>query len=219
MLMRMSIRDDRRLKALTAVAVVSLMALLVLAAVFITNANSTKADAPGFVEATVYPGDTPVAAPRMRLEDAATGKPFDTASLRGRGYMVTFLYTHCPDVCPLIGAELQAALRELGKEAKKVAVVAVSVDPRGDTRAAVRSWLKVHREPANFHYLIGSEKELEPYWDAWHVGPQIAGDPNSAHTAAIYLISRQARIAAIVDAGTQVPSSNLAQNFKALMGT
>ncbi len=219
MLMAMSIRDDRRLKALTAIAVVSLVALLVLAAVFIANAKSTKADAPGFVEATVYPGGTSVAAPRMQLEDAATGKPFDTASLKGRPYMVTFLYTHCPTVCPLIGSELQAALRELGKEAKKVDVVALSVDPRGDTRAAVQAWLKVHREPANFHYLIGSEKELEPYWGAWHVGPQIAGDPNSSHSAAIYLITRKATIAGIVDAGSQVPSSNLAQNFRALMGT
>ncbi len=143
--------------------------------------------------ATVYPGGA-VPPPTMKLEDAASGKPFDTSS-HGRPYMVTFLYTHCPDVCPLIGAELQAALRELGKEAKKTDVVALSVDPRGDTRSAVQSWLKVHREPANFHYLIGSEEELQPYWDAWHVGPQIAGDPDSSHTAVIYLITRKAMIA------------------------
>lgn len=214
----MSIRDDRRLKALTAIAVVSLVALLVLAAVFIASAKSTKADAPGFVDATVYPGGA-VAAPPMRLEDAATGKPFDTTTLDGRPYMVTFLYTHCPDVCPLIGSELQRALTELGRAAKKVDVVALSVDPRGDTRSAVQAWLKVHHEPANFHYLIGSEAELEPYWEAWHVGPQIAGDPDSSHTAAIYLITRRAEIAGIVDAGTQVPSSDLAQNFRTLIGT
>ncbi|HVV91722.1 MAG TPA: SCO family protein [Solirubrobacterales bacterium] len=214
----MSIRDDRRLKALTAIAVVSLLALLVLAAVFIATAKSTHADAPGFVDATVYPGGT-VAAPRMKLEDAASGEPFDTASLKGRPYMVTFLYTHCPTVCPLIGAELQAALAELGKEAKGVDVVALSVDPRGDTRSAVRAWLKVHREPANFHYLIGSEAELRPYWNAWHVGPQIAGDPDSSHTAAIYLVDRRAMIRGIVDGGTQVPSSDLAQDFRTLIAT
>lgn len=212
----MSIRDDRRLKALTAIAVVSLVALLVLAAVFIANAKPTKADAPGFVDATVYPGGA-VAAPQMRLEDAASGKTFNTESLTGRPYMVTFLYTHCPTICPLIGAEMQAALGELGKEAKKVDVVALSVDPVGDTRAAVQDWLKVHHEPANFHYLIGDEKELRPYWEAWHVGPQIQGDPDSSHTAAIYLITRKAMIAGIVDAGTQVPSSDLVQNFRTLI--
>lgn len=216
--MRMSIRDDRRLKALTAIAVVSLLALLVLAAVFIANAKSTKADAPGYVDATLYPGGA-IAAPAMRLEDGATGKPFDTASLKGRPYMVTFLYTHCPTICPLIGAELQAALTELGEAAKKVDVVALSVDPVGDTASTVRAWLKVHHEPSNFHYLIGSEAELRPYWEAWHVGPQIQGDPDSSHTAAIYLITRKAMIAGIVDAGTQVPSSELAQDFRTLIKT
>ena len=89
----MSIRDDRRLAALTAIAVVSLLALLVLAAVFIANAKSTKADAPGLRAATEYPGGS-VPAPTMRLEDAASGRMFDTASLKGRPYMVTFLYTY-----------------------------------------------------------------------------------------------------------------------------
>ncbi|OJU81947.1 MAG: hypothetical protein BGO11_19050, partial [Solirubrobacterales bacterium 70-9] len=178
----MPIRDDRRLRALTVIAVVSLLALLVLAAVFILTSNSTKADAPGLRAATEYPGGS-VPAPTMRLEDAVSGKPFDTASLDGRPYMVTFLYTHCPDVCPLIGAELSTAFRELGAQAKNVDVVALSVDPRGDTRSAVQAWLKLHREPADFHYLIGSEEELQPYWEAWHVGPQIAGDPDSSHTA------------------------------------
>lgn len=213
----MSIRDDRRLQALTAIAVISLLALLVLAAVFIATAKPTHADAPAFADATAYPGG--VTAPRMKLEDASAGRPFDTASLRGRPYMVTFLYTHCPDVCPLIGAELRAALGELGRQAKRTAVVALSVDPRGDTPSAVRAWLEVHREPANFHYLIGSEAELRPYWDAWHVGPQIAGDPDSSHTAAIYLVDRRAKIRAIVDAGTQVPSADLARDFRTLLGT
>ena len=107
--------------------------------------------------------------------------------------MVTFLYTHCPTVCPLIGAEMHAALDELGPLEKNVDVVALSVDPVGDTRSTVQAWLKVHQEPANFHYLIGSEAELKPYWEAWHVGPQIQGDPDSSHTAAIYLITREAQ--------------------------
>lgn len=184
----MPIRDDRRLKALTAIAVVSLLALLVLAAVFIVTSNSTKADAPGFRAATEYPGGH-VPAPTMRLEDAASGRPFDTASLAGRPYM-----------------------------GKDVDVVALSVDPRGDTRSAVQAWLKLHREPANFHYLIGSEAELQPYWEAWHVGPQIVGDPDSSHTAVIYPVTREGKIAAIIDAGGQVPSSDLAYDFRSLIG-
>jgi hypothetical protein len=42
----MPIRDDRRLRALMAIAVVSLLALLVLAAVSIVTSNKIKADVP-----------------------------------------------------------------------------------------------------------------------------------------------------------------------------
>jgi protein SCO1 len=130
---------------------------------------------------------------------------------------VTFLYTHCPTICPLIGSELQQALKELGPEAGRVAVVALSVDPVGDTESSVRAWLRVHQEPPNFHYLIGSRKQLRPYWHAWHVGPQIVGDPDSSHTAAIYLVTARGRIAGLVDAGKQVPSSSLAHDFRQLL--
>jgi protein SCO1 len=210
----MPIRNDRRLRALSALAVVSLLALIVLAAVFIANAKSTSS-APGFQDAIRYPGSP--AAPAMRLEDAASGRRIDTARLAGRPYAVTFLYTHCPDVCPLIGAELQQALASLGPAAGRLDVFALSVDPRGDTRSAVRAWLQVHHEPPNFHYLIGSESELRPYWNAWHVGPQIVGDPDSSHTAAIYLITAAGRIAAIINAGSQIPNSDLVHDLRALI--
>lgn len=212
----MSIRDDRRLRALTAIAVVSLLALLVLAALYIANAKSGPPGVPGFKDATAYPGGSSPAAPIMRLEDASTGRRLNTASLVGKPYAVTFLYTHCPDVCPLIGAELQEALAALGPAARKLNVVALSVDPRGDTRSAVRAWLRLHREPSNFHYLIGDEAELRPYWNAWHVGPQIVGDPDSSHTAAIYLVTAQNQIAGIIDAGTPIPNSDLVYDFRAL---
>ena len=55
-------------------------------------------------------------------------------SYRGKAVFVTFIYTHCPDVCPLITSNLRVALNLMGKKASKAQVIAVSVDPRGDTR-------------------------------------------------------------------------------------
>ncbi|MGH2831802.1 MAG: SCO family protein, partial [Solirubrobacteraceae bacterium] len=100
---------------------------------------------------------------------------------------------------------------------RQVAVVAVSVDPHGDTAAAVRSWLRLHREPANFHYLIGSERELKPTWDAYFVAPQIPDDPNSSHTAAIWLVNRQGRRQAELNAGEPIAPADLAYDFRQLL--
>ena len=44
------------------------------------------------------------AAPRFRLRDARGGV-VDSDALRGRPYVLTFLFTDCRDVCPLIGSE------------------------------------------------------------------------------------------------------------------
>jgi protein SCO1/2 len=213
----MSLRKDKGMLVLFGLAIVGLLGLLVVAAVYLSNAHTGRHDGAGeFPGATAYPVDD-APAPRMRLEDAASGKLLDTADLKGKPYMVTFLYTHCPTVCPLIGAELQQALSELGPDAKRVAVVALSVDPRGDTLSSVRSWLGVHHEPPSFHYLIGGEGRLRPYWNAWHVGPQIPGDPDSSHSAVIYLVTKQGTIAGILAAGSQLSSADLAHDFRAML--
>jgi protein SCO1/2 len=156
------------------------------------------------------------AAPRIRLDDARGGR-FDTRSLAGRPYLVTFLYANCPDVCPLIGAQLRDTLAQLGGDARRVGVVAVSVDPRGDTPAAVRAWLKRQREPRQFHYLLGTQRELAPVWSAWYAAPQIPGDPESAHTAIVWVVDARGRLAAKVPASGPFNSRGLAQDMRSLL--
>jgi protein SCO1 len=155
-------------------------------------------------------------AARIRLADARGGS-FDTRTLAGTPYLVTFLYTNCPDVCPLIGDEISQALRVLGPDARRVAVVAVTVDPRHDTAQAVRVWLKRHREPSQFHYLIGSQQQLAPIWKAWYAAPQIAGDPESAHTAVVWFVDGRGRLAAKVSAGVAFSPSGLARDVRTLL--
>jgi protein SCO1/2 len=107
------------------------------------------------------------AAPPLSLHDAS-GRRFTMSGQRGRYVLVTFIYTHCPDVCPLIASNLNTVLRTLGPKGN-VEILAVSVDPKGDTPAAVRAYEKAkHLEP-QFHYLIGSRAQLRPVWAAWHV--------------------------------------------------
>ncbi|HEX4526882.1 MAG TPA: SCO family protein [Gaiellaceae bacterium] len=120
---------------------------------------------PTFAGGEVTP---PRTAPPIRLHDAA-GRPVTLAAQRGRYVLVTFLYTHCPDVCPLIAQNLNAAIRSLGPAASQVRVLAISVDPKGDTPAAVRSFARrLHLAP-QFRYLIGTRGELRRAWAAWNV--------------------------------------------------
>ncbi len=133
----------------------------------------------------------PVAAPNFALRDQA-GKLVTMSSRRGRYTLVTFLYTHCPDVCPLIAEHVNTALRRLGAERNDVSVLAVSVDPKGDTPAAVKQFVAVHRLLPQFRYLTGTAAQLRPVWKAYNV----AADPDSGttavtHSAFVLLVDRQ----------------------------
>lgn len=61
------------------------------------------------------------------------GQAFSLSRLHGKVVILSFGYTHCPDVCPLTLQTHNDVLAELGKAAKDVAVVFVSVDPDRDT--------------------------------------------------------------------------------------
>jgi len=155
-------------------------------------------------------------APRIVLDDGR-GERVDTADLAGRPYAITFLYTRCGDVCPLIGQELRGALNDLGPAARGTAVLAVSVDPEGDTPAAVRAWLKRHRMPANFRYLIGSTRRLEPVWRRYFVSPQIPGRPESStHTASIWLVDARGRLRGVYPGGLAV-APDIAHDLRKLI--
>jgi protein SCO1/2 len=155
-------------------------------------------------------------APAFRLADARGGI-VDSGALRGRPYLLTFLYTDCRDVCPLIGREIGAALRLLGANASRVAAVAVSVDPDGDTPSAVRSWLRRQRLPGNFHYLIGRRDRLEPVWRAYFAAPQPLGVKESRHTASIWVIDAAGRLRTKFSGGIPVRPRDLAHDLRVLL--
>src|SRR5271154_2210240 len=100
-------------------------------------------------------------APDFALRDQH-GQMIRLSAERGRFVVLTFLYVDCRDVCPVIAGQLNQALRELGPARNDVRVLAVSVDPKGDTPAAVRHFIAVHRLLPQFLYLTGTTRTLEP---------------------------------------------------------
>ena len=130
------------------------------------------------------------------------GRPVTLSEYRGKAVLVTFLYANCPTVCPLITSNLRVALNMLGRRDSEVQVIAVSVDPRGDTPANVARFVSEHGMTGRMQYLIGSAAELAPTWAAWHVGSsREVGQPDLvAHSALVYGISAGGRLTTIYPA-------------------
>lgn len=80
--------------------------------------------------------------PAIALTDTG-GASYDLSDqTRGQVVLVYFGYTHCPDVCPTIMADVAQALRQSSPAVRsKVSVVFISVDPKRDTLPVLRRWL------------------------------------------------------------------------------
>lgn len=70
------------------------------------------------------------------------GKIFNLDDLKGKAVILSFGYTHCPDVCPTELLTYSDTVKQLGDEAQNVAVVFVSVDPERDTPELIGKYVK-----------------------------------------------------------------------------
>ncbi len=61
------------------------------------------------------------------------GKPRTLADFRGKAVVLFFGYTHCPDICPTTLADVAGVVKKLGKDASRVQVLFVTLDPERDT--------------------------------------------------------------------------------------
>ena len=130
-------------------------------------------------------------APNFTLTDQ-NGQRVSLSQFKGRPVVLTFLYTHCPDQCPLTAERLHASLVTLGSDASKVGVVAVSTDPKGDTPQAAQTFTRQHNMQDYWHYLVGTQETLSPVWSSYNVYAQ--GQQQSVdHSLAIYILDKQGR--------------------------
>lgn len=132
-------------------------------------------------------------APDFTLTDQ-NGQPFTISAQKGSVVLLFFGFTHCPDVCPTTLADIAAARAQLGKDADKLKVALITVDPERDDAAKIGSYVKNY-DPS-FIGLTGSRAQIDPVLKAYGVTAIKRELPNSKlgytvdHSAFIYLIDR-----------------------------
>ena len=200
-------------------SVISLALLVVLVVAFFSLRNGTggattpnPATSASNLQGTNL-GGTP--APDFLLKDQF-GNAISLAQFKGKPVVLTFLYTHCPDVCPLTAEKIHTAVQSLGSNAQRIAVLAVSMDPKGDTAATAQNFANTHKLGNYFYYLIGTHKELAPVWTSYSVDAQAATSSGVVnHSSAIYVIDKQGNERALFDNGFS--SGQLASDLKILL--
>jgi protein SCO1/2 len=198
--------------------VARILALLLLTAVAAGCGSSTAAETTTAPKKRFAGGELtpPKPAPPIDLHDAR-GQRVTLAAQRGRYVLVTFIYTQCPDVCPLITQNLNTALRVIGPKARKqVRVLAVSVDPAGDTPKAVKAYERERHLFPQFRYLIGTRAELRLVWKAWHVLAVETKPDLVDHVAYTALVDTKGRERVLY--GSSVRATQVVHDLRALQG-
>jgi protein SCO1 len=149
-----------------------------------------------------------VRAPDFELQDQ-DGKQVSMRALRGRPVIVTFLYTHCHDTCPVTAQTIKGALDDLGHD---VPAIAISVDPPHDTRASARDFLAKQRVLGRLDFVLGSRAQLRPLWKGFAIQPQLA---RQEHQAQLTLVDRNG-FQRVGFPGSQLTPERLAHDVKLL---
>ncbi len=183
-----------------------------------TVATSSPNAAQGNLQGTSL-GGTP--APNFRLVDQ-NDKTVSLSQLKGMPIILTFMYSHCPNFCPLIAQKINTALDTMGSGSQKVAILGISVDPEHDTAANVQAFSEDHGLAAytRWHYLLGTRSQLAPVWKAYAVeglppSAQVISSSQMIHSSVVYLIDKQGHEQALLD--YDFTSQALASDLKVLL--
>ena len=130
--------------------------------------------------------------PNFKLIDQ-NGKPFHMAATRGKIILITFIFTTCPDVCPLLSAKLAAIQRGLEeKKFKDYWLLSITTDPERDSAASLKEYAaRFKADPKHWSFLTGRRAELANVWKAFGVNVTQTDAGQIFHTALTTLIDRQ----------------------------
>lgn len=167
---------------------------MLLAAVFLFTACQ-KPEPPGQQFSTSDITDAPWGK-NFHLTDHH-GKPRSLADFKGKAVVLFFGYTHCPDMCPMALYKLSQVMEKLGKDADRVQVLFVTLDPKRDTAEVLAKYTPAFHPTflgmyADEKATEGIAREFKFYYK--HQKPDSNGFYAVDHMGPAYIFDPQGRL-------------------------
>jgi protein SCO1/2 len=145
------------------------------------------------------------------------GKPRKLSDFSDKVVVLFFGYTHCPEVCPTTLADLAQVMHLLGKDASRVQVLFITLDPERDTPELLAKFVPAF-DPA-FLGLYGNAQATAQAAKAFGVMYAKQYDKHGGytldHTDGIYLMGTQGK--PLLLSPSAQGSENLTQDIKLLL--
>jgi protein SCO1/2 len=188
-------------------AVLAVASMVLLGALAVVLFADSKTDPVAGEFAGAIRPDIP---PRIWTLTDQDGRATRVGAPSSKPSIVTFLYTHCQDTCPVTASTVRGALDQLGQD---VPAYAISVDPANDTPASARAFLSRNHLTGRMRFLLRPETTLQQVWTTFGIRPQ---ERELEHTAYVVLLdgTGRQRVGFPVD---KVTPEGLAHDVRALL--
>jgi protein SCO1/2 len=129
-----------------------------------------------------------------------SSRKFSFNDARGKIVAITFVYTKCPDICPLFTAKFAAVQRVLEQREKEQAgkkpvdylLLTITTDPESDTPAQLKAYAENFKPNlSRWRFLTGAKEDLAKVWKDFGVNVRKGADGQVQHTAFTTIMDRR----------------------------
>lgn len=92
---------------------------------------------------------------------------------KGKYVIMGFIYTNCPDICPLVTQNMIKVQKALGNP-EDVQFIGVTFDPKRDTPSVLKKYKNVFDLDKNFDFLTGDSLIVSEFMDSVRVRSQVS---------------------------------------------
>lgn len=155
------------------------------------------------------------------LVDSDSTKVNFPGDYKGHTTIMTFIYTHCPDVCPVITANMKNIQSEL-EDTTDIRFVEITFDPERDKPSILADYKDLYRLNDQFSLLTGQPSEVDSLLSTLKITAiKTQGDStqkNSGqylmkHSNTLYIMDKEGRIRKEYPANV-VPPENVIEDLQ-----
>jgi protein SCO1 len=134
-------------------------------------------------------------APELALVDQS-GQPLPLKDLQGKVVLLTFTYSSCADVCPLITAAMAALQQRLtAAERQQVFFLSVTTEPEVDTPTVLHAYAnRLGADLASWAFVTGYPQAVQEVWQAFGLTVKRRAKGVVDHPAWTFLIDREGMV-------------------------